>query len=270
MVTGFPVNTPEDIIRGIREYPDLTVWELCPECEAEVEIPAYGRSVCPECGAPILPCSMCGRCTEPCVYEALCYNPVIHPELKEICYRGRCMDDKKWSEETGIPRSTLRNRILSGWPLEKAFDTRKFSYGTVRPGTKRQRYTAHAPDDWKDQRSIRTVSEWSRVTGIPTYVLYQRLKDGLTMAQAIEKPYRPRVHRRLYETGGVSMSLTEWARELGMPPGVLRQRLNSGKTFEEAVSMPYVPAKERRRHMGPVVASNRKPRFLGWFRRFRR
>lgn len=68
---GFAVDSPEDILRGIREHPDLTVWEWCSDCQREVEIPAYGRSFCPACGAPILPCSMCSECREPCVYEAL-------------------------------------------------------------------------------------------------------------------------------------------------------------------------------------------------------
>ena len=68
---GFAVNRPQDILDGIREHPTLMTWELCPVCEEEVRIRAYGRSICPSCGAPIIPCSMCGTCREPCVYDAL-------------------------------------------------------------------------------------------------------------------------------------------------------------------------------------------------------
>ena len=54
---GFAVNRPQDILDGIRAHPTLMTWELCP--------------ICPSCGAPIIPCSMCGTCREPCVYDAL-------------------------------------------------------------------------------------------------------------------------------------------------------------------------------------------------------
>lgn len=34
--------------------------EWCPECEAEVELPwEFKVHICPNCGRPILPCSIC-------------------------------------------------------------------------------------------------------------------------------------------------------------------------------------------------------------------
>lgn len=42
--------------------------EVCPWCEAEVLVPGDRISLCPECGAPIRPCSMCTECTEDCPY----------------------------------------------------------------------------------------------------------------------------------------------------------------------------------------------------------
>lgn len=37
-----------------------TIYELCPYCGNEVELPAVmGRHVCPECGKKILTCSLC-------------------------------------------------------------------------------------------------------------------------------------------------------------------------------------------------------------------
>ncbi|GEM_PF-4937167 len=68
---GFAVETPRDIIRGMRKHPDLMVWEWCQNCGEEVEIHAYGRSVCPSCGADILPCAMCSKCRVPCVYDSI-------------------------------------------------------------------------------------------------------------------------------------------------------------------------------------------------------
>ena len=68
---GFAVNRPQDILRGVRQYPTLMTWELCPECGNEVLIHAYGRDKCPKCRKPILPCSMCSKCRVPCVYDSL-------------------------------------------------------------------------------------------------------------------------------------------------------------------------------------------------------
>ena len=267
---GFAVRDPGDIIRGITECPELTVWELCPECENEVEIPAYGRSVCPVCGAPILPCSMCARCVEPCVYETLsCNHPITYQELLEICYEGRCMSDKEWAKETGIPRATIRYRIFNGWPLDMVFSKEKFSHGKTHRGAKiNKRHSAHGPSDWFLESSTRTVAEWSRVTGIPKYVLYQRLNDGMTMGQAIRKPYTP--EGKTYTYGGRTMTLKEWAKETGIPYHRLYQRLRKGYTFEEALTLPYnSPPKRGNDVQDTVTTANRKRRLFGWLGRFR-
>lgn len=54
-------------IRALQShYPKHTTDEMCSDCEAEVTIPAYFESNCPECGARILPCSMCDPRDRPC------------------------------------------------------------------------------------------------------------------------------------------------------------------------------------------------------------
>lgn len=40
--------------------------ETCPRCEAEVRVPSDRVSLCPECGWPIRPCSMCHECQGKC------------------------------------------------------------------------------------------------------------------------------------------------------------------------------------------------------------
>lgn len=70
---GFAVRTPHDVIRGLKKYPHVKVWELCPNCENEVQIWAYGLSRCPSCGKEIVPCAMCDRMIDcnNCVYDQL-------------------------------------------------------------------------------------------------------------------------------------------------------------------------------------------------------
>ena len=39
------------------------IYELCPHCEYEVELDfRFEVQICPECGQPILPCSICETC----------------------------------------------------------------------------------------------------------------------------------------------------------------------------------------------------------------
>lgn len=49
--------------------------EYCPCCDSEVVIPSFGRSFCPNCGEPILPCSMCHNGTN---YIVECENCPYH------------------------------------------------------------------------------------------------------------------------------------------------------------------------------------------------
>lgn len=66
---GFAVETQADIRRGMKEFPLLLTEEYCDNCENEVHVRAYGISRCPDCGERIIPCSMCAKCQDPCVYE---------------------------------------------------------------------------------------------------------------------------------------------------------------------------------------------------------
>lgn len=50
-----------------------TTWEMCPHCEHEVELKAkWEVQICPVCGNPIAPCSLCGsHCMSDCPLEHL-------------------------------------------------------------------------------------------------------------------------------------------------------------------------------------------------------
>lgn len=48
------------------DLPKGYTWECCSCCEAEVVIPTYKMSFCPNCGKEIAPCSTCPRTGEGC------------------------------------------------------------------------------------------------------------------------------------------------------------------------------------------------------------
>ncbi len=53
------VERPGDVGRYARKHPNASVWEVCPECDEEILVRAYGVSCCPRCGASVIPCAMC-------------------------------------------------------------------------------------------------------------------------------------------------------------------------------------------------------------------
>lgn len=66
------------------QFPFDTIVEWCAECEAEVLIPAFGRSRCPECGADILPCNMCGELMEDGYIQNRCWERCPYSRHKEM------------------------------------------------------------------------------------------------------------------------------------------------------------------------------------------
>ncbi len=65
------VETPDDVREGLRRFPEMSTFEICPECGIEQMVYAFGTTRCPDCGAEILPCSMCKECRMPCVYDTI-------------------------------------------------------------------------------------------------------------------------------------------------------------------------------------------------------
>lgn len=51
-----------------------------------------------------------------------------------MTFNGRTMSFAAWARSSGIPRTTLRNRLASGWSLEKALTTPSHAAGTVPSG----------------------------------------------------------------------------------------------------------------------------------------
>lgn len=76
------VKSKADIIFGMKHFPHVKTYEVCPECDSEVRISAYGTSLCPECGARIKPCSVCQECQNPCVYDAPLYYGTVSRNSK--------------------------------------------------------------------------------------------------------------------------------------------------------------------------------------------
>lgn len=98
-------------------------------------------------------------------------------------------------------------------------------------GTKRKRNRLYEIDGVED-----TLSGWARRYGIKRQTVYERMRAGHTIREALET--RDGRARTLYEIDGVKDSLTGWARRKHIDTQVIYRRMKQGSTMEEALSMP--------------------------------
>lgn len=65
-----PAEILKELMKSRLEQTGSVCYELCPECENEVVLEnGFAVQTCPECGKPILPCSICDGCRTPCPLE---------------------------------------------------------------------------------------------------------------------------------------------------------------------------------------------------------
>jgi hypothetical protein len=90
---------------------------------------------------------------------------------KMISFGGKTQDAWAWSEETGIPKKVIIQRLIQGWGVEKAL---------TKPVLRKGLTFEH------DGRKL-TIPEWSRETGIDQKTLWARVNTlGWTIDEAIK------------------------------------------------------------------------------------
>lgn len=90
-------------------------------------------------------------------------------------FQGESHTLSEWSRILGYNRATLVSRIMSGWPIEKAFTA------PVAPTHVNQRI-------WTYQGETHRVYEWAEITGIPKNILFSRYKGGRSAERALTTP----------------------------------------------------------------------------------
>lgn len=98
-------------------------------------------------------------------------------------------------------------------------------------GTKRKRNRLYEIDGVED-----TLSGWARRYGIKRQTVYERMRAGATIRQALEM--RDGRRKKAYEIDGVMDTVEGWARRKGIDPQVIRRCMKQGHTLEEALDMP--------------------------------
>lgn len=81
-----------------------------------------------------------------------------------------------------------------------------------------------------------TLSGWARRCGLKRQTVYERLRAGRTIREALER--RDGRLKKRYAIDGEEDTLEGWARRRGIDPQVIRRRMKGGSTLEEALSAP--------------------------------
>ncbi len=94
----------------------------------------------------------------------------------------------------------------------------------------------------------RSISEWSRITGLGRVTIWKRLSRGMSPRDAVTMPLQ---RRRRLTANGQTLTVPAWAKRLGTSTSVIHNRLASGWTEADACLLPVQQGHyERRRAPG--------------------
>lgn len=124
--------------------------------------------------------------------QGLTYLPVPaepsrkgHRKVSELTHDGKTLTVPEWAELSGISEKTIRDRLDSGWSVERALTT------PPRPGGPTL-YDAV----WEGRVHTMSLSEWGTLSGINPRTIKGRLNKGWSMTKAITTPVDERLSRR--------------------------------------------------------------------------
>lgn len=95
----------------------------------------------------------------------------IRAQSKKVAFRGEELTCAAWARRTGISEATIRGRIASGWPADRALSEPAFAPTTI---------------EWRGVS--RTMKDWSMETGIDEKAIRKRLGRGWSVDQALSTP----------------------------------------------------------------------------------
>jgi hypothetical protein len=93
---------------------------------------------------------------------------------KLLTFNDKTQSMIQWSEELGLPKWLIQQRLASGWSVEDALTAPKRSRGH------NYRLVTH-------QGKTLSITDWAKELGIPRERIYSRLKKGWTEQQALTR-----------------------------------------------------------------------------------
>jgi len=105
----------------------------------------------------------------------------------KITHNGNTRTLHAWATITGISAVNLRNRISSGWTVDRTLTT---PVGRPKAAPKPKRISTAKTLTHEGQ--TRTIAQWSKVTGISKIILHMRERSGWDAERILTTPYIPR------------------------------------------------------------------------------
>ena len=136
-------------------------------------------------------------------------------------HNGEAHTVAEWAYITGIKRSTIQERLATGWTIEKALTTA--TSGGDKPITA----------CYKNEIQTHSILEWAEITGIPESILNSRYYKRWAPDKIINTPYKP--YGKTYEIDHIPNTLTNLAHIHNMNVQTVQYRLSVGATIEEAL-----------------------------------
>jgi len=147
---------------------------------------------------------------------------------KLLTYQGITHTMAEWARIKQISYKALHWRLINGWSLEKALETKE----------KVKKYVTY-------KREKVTIDKLEKITGVHRSTIRERLSRGLTVEEAVQKGPIPR-RNDIHVYKGIEKTERELAKIAGLSLLTFRQRIKSGWTVEEAVEIPKQKSKHWR------------------------
>lgn len=151
----------------------------------------------------------------------------IYSDYKLFTINGVTKTLKTWCDELGLPIKTVINRLKSNWPLENIFLPINSAY----------LYEIHEGD----QVHKMTLKQLSEKYKISEHTIYDRLSNGLTLEEAINKEQKIRTNHRknkseLYIIDGAKLKEIRMSIKPQLPNDEFMEKLNvDGYQFNKRI-----------------------------------
>ena len=148
---------------------------------------------------------------------------------KKFRFNGKTLSLREWAKCLGIAEITLRNRLRSGWSVKAALAT---------PVDEKKNTKTSAPRKYTYNGKSMTLTEWEKHTGIPYYVLADRLRklDRWSIGEALTAPNRSLKAKKRITYRGETLPVREWSRRIGVPTNIIYSRMRRTDDLSKILS----------------------------------
>lgn len=149
-------------------------------------------------------------------------------------HRGVTCSLREWSERTGIPFDTIYRRYRAGCSPEHILSLTKLRKEDAqgnrpRPATRTARL-------FTIEGVSKTAEEWAGERGLKLATVNFRLRQGLTIEEALQPLHTTGRKPEVHTVDGVSKTLAEWAEHLGIKTPALHHRIRATGSLAAAIA----------------------------------